>query len=144
VPDFIFLSKDILNELTERQRSGNIFAVADYAEGRESRWTKQNQRALVESFKIYLENEFDKEFGDRDSDPGELHGFSKTLESIGNWCGVDVGVYVDQISARMKELIQDEEDDDQPPRQWEDSSQPMSERAQEEEVRRLFDGFQYD
>ncbi|MGP0075506.1 MAG: restriction endonuclease [Bryobacteraceae bacterium] len=139
------LKAAILNELTERQRSGDIFAVADYAEGRGSRWTKQNQRALVRSFEIYLEHEFDKEFGDRDSDPGELHGFSETLESIGNWCGVDVGVYVDQISARMKELIRDEEeDDDLPPRQWEDSSQPMSERAQQEEVRRLFDSFQYD
>ncbi len=137
------LKAAMLNELKERQRSGEIYSVADYAEGKDSRWTDQDQQALVRSFEIYLEHEFDKEFADRDSDPGELQTFSETLESIARWCHIDVDVYVGQISERIDDLRGANEDDDRPVRQWEIADQPAPEITQEEEVRRLFDGFRY-
>lgn len=137
------LKAAILNELEGRQRSREIYAIADYAEGKDSRWTDQDQQALVRTFEIYLEHEFDREFADRDSDPGELQTFSETLESIAHWCHIDIDVYLGQISERIDDLRGADEDDDRPVRQWEGSSRPAPEVTQEEEVRRLFGGFRY-
>jgi hypothetical protein len=130
----------ILTKLGERQRSGEIFALVDYADSNDARWTDKDQQDLVRSFENYLEDEFDEEIADRDSNPGDLQSFSDTLESVANWCQIDVDVYLDQISERINELTSPEEEDDRPVRRWEESSQPMSQIAQEQEVMRLFDG----
>ena len=134
------LKTALLRELTERKRSGDLYALADYAAAKGSRWTDEDQELLVRSFKIYLEQDYSEEFADRDSAPGELDAFSETLKSIARWCQVDVGGYLDEISDRINELTHDYGEDERPVRQWDESSRLMPEIAQETEVRRLFDG----
>jgi hypothetical protein len=137
------LKTSIMNEVNERGRSGGIFAVADYAEGKGSRWSDGDQRALVESFETYLEGDFDEEFTDRDSDPGDLQTFSDTLRSIAKWCHVPVGGHLDQIAERIAELTETPDEDDRPVRQWEGATQSIEPKTEEAEVRRLFDGLRY-
>ena len=134
------LKAAILSELEEGPQSGELFAVAEYADDKNSRWADQDQHVLVQSFEIYLESEFDKEFADRSSDPGDLQTFSETLEAIANWCHMNADLYLSQISEHINELTRTEEGDDRPVRRWEGSSQPIPVISQEAEVRRLFDG----
>jgi hypothetical protein len=137
------LKAAVLSELKERQRSDEIFQVSDYPEGKGSRWTDQDQESLVRSFETYLEHEFDNELADSLLDIGKLETLAETLESIAQRCQVEVSAYLNQISEAIGELRLDDDQDDRPVRQWEASSQPTSEMAQEKEVRRLFAGFQY-
>jgi hypothetical protein len=137
------LKAAILSELEQCPRSGDLYVLADYAQGKGSHWTDRDQQALIGTFNSYLENGFDNEFADRDSDPGDLLAFSNAVESMGTWCQVNVTGYLDQISERINELTRPDEEDDRPVRQWEGSGQPMPEILQEAEVRRLFGGFRY-
>lgn len=133
------LKAALLGALTPRTGSSDIYEVARYAAGTNARWSPNDQIALVACFTQYLGDEFYSEIVDSEGED-HLLSLSDALESIGNCCGIDVRSYQDHINERIGELAPGDNDDDHGTRQWEGSDQPTSERTQEAEVKRLFDG----
>jgi hypothetical protein len=136
------LKGQLLDEITARPRSGGISALVDYAAGGASRWSDVDKRTLTMSFAAYLKSEFSSELADTETEE-ELQGLQSRLGNIGDYCGVDVSFYRDQVEERISGLRSDDEDNNPVPRQWEGVDRPISEQEQEAEVRRLFDGLPY-
>jgi hypothetical protein len=136
------LKTALLSELQASPKAADILAVGDYASAAHAQWTTEDRTSLAKVVEVYLEDEFDVEFADRNRDLEALQGFYETLEGIGRCCGVSVALYAAQVAERIDELLEPNDDDDRPVQRWEDSRQTIPEATQEAEVRRLFDGFQ--
>ena len=136
------LKEQLLNEIASRPRSGGISTLVDYAVGEASRWSDEDQRALARSFDVYLDRVFSTELADAETEQ-ELQELEARLDSISNYCSVDVSFHRDQIGERISGLRSDDEDNNPLPRQWEGADRPITMQEQEAEVRRLFDGLPY-
>jgi hypothetical protein len=133
------IKASLLSSLTQDAGSTDIASLVGYAESKNARWTKEEQKTLVGIAERYFDSTFDEELADSTTER-ELEDLSETLGGIGRWCAIDIDGYQDQINQAIADLPQSEGEDDQAPHQWERTGQPMSEQTQEAEVRRLFDG----
>ncbi len=130
----------ILDELGNDAGSSDIAAVVRYADGQVPTWNKADQTKLNKSFEHYFESRYSEELGDC-SDISDLENMANALEMIGAMCGHDTSEYQREIEERVSELTAPDEDDDRPAQRWEgERGAPMSERMEEIEVGRLFDG----
>ena len=133
------LKAAILSKLSLGAGSGAIMAIVGYASSKNAKWGDEDEKLLVRIFESYLEYEFDQDLADC-GDEQDYENLSETLETISDWCGISVQKFEGQIRDRIDELPKPEEEYDREARQWESTDQPLSERLQEVEVKRLFDG----
>lgn len=117
----------------------DISTIIGYAESEKAHWSETEQQTLVEIAQYYLDNYFDDELDNID-DESDLQDFHDIIGAIGSWCGIDVDSRQYQISERIDSIRERAEEDEAPVHRWDGGDLPMSEQAQEAEIRRLFDG----
>jgi hypothetical protein len=133
------LKEALLSKLKEGEGSDAIVAMVGYASGEDARWTEGDEQTLAAAFKGYLGGAFRQELYDC-NDEQDFDNLSETIGAIAEWCGVDVSRYEERIRDLQSELPSRQDEEDRWARQWEGAGQPQSERMQELEVKRLFDG----
>ena len=136
---YVDIKEAMLNALATGAGSGDLAPVADYASDGPSRWTAEDNAALLVGFETYLEDQFDSELADCDSESA-CETLGSLLDNIASQCSYDIDAYHEELGERASELVPPEVEDDREARHWGSTEYQSVEDRQDAEVKRLFDG----